>query len=98
MDGTSERTEGQGVAAPVSASHGVDAFRQSISLQAAARMARIGERRATFDFKEPESEPSDTDGHSVHRSCKLVLGFVVGTALYARIMYRFMGIMRFPSP
>lgn len=53
MDDTGERTKGQGVAAPVSVSHGVDPFRQSISLLAAARLARIGERRATFDFKEP---------------------------------------------
>jgi hypothetical protein len=97
MDDTGERTEGQGVAAPASVSHGVDPFQQSISLQAAARLARIGERRATFDFKEPENKPSDTR-HSVRRLCKLVLRIVVGTALYAGIMYLFMSILRSASP
>jgi hypothetical protein len=87
----------EGVGEPLSVSHGVDPYRQSISLQAAARLARIAERRATI-VRGSESEPSDMDGHFVRRLCKLVLGFAVGAALYAGIMYPFLVLVRSPLP
>ena len=90
-------TEGQGVGEPLSATDGVDPYWQSISLQAAARLARLAERRETVapGF---ESEPPRTDRHLFRRSYKLVLGLTVGVALYAGIMYIFLGMLRPPLP
>jgi len=90
-------TEGQDVGEPLSVTDDVDPYRRSISLQAAARVARLAERQATL-ATEIESEPIRIDGHLFRRSCKLVLGFAVGTALYAGIMYPFLAMLRSPLP
>jgi hypothetical protein len=72
----------------------VDPYWQSISLQAAARLTRLAERRAT----EVENKPIGIDEHLFRRSYTLVIAFAVGTALYAGIMSIFLGDLRSPLP
>ena len=87
--------EGRGVGEPFSDTDGIDSYWQSISLQAAARVARFAERPAT----PATGSKSELAKHlSRSRSYKLVLGFTIGAALYAGITYVFLGTLRSPLP
>jgi hypothetical protein len=87
--------EGIGETLPV-ADH-LDPYWRSISLQAAARVARFAELSATPGAG-PESDPWNTDTIEQGGRHSLVLGLVVGAVLYAGIMAFFVDMLRSPLP
>jgi hypothetical protein len=85
--------EGLGETLPV-ADH-LDPYWRSISLQAAARVARFAELSAT-PRAGPEIGSWDIDTIEQRGRHSLVLGFVVGAVLYAGIMAFFVDMLRSP--
>ena len=73
-----------------------DPYWQNISVQAAARLARLDEQWK-LRAAEAESEQPRIAGNFARRSYQLALMVAVGTGLYAGITYLLLSDLRLPS-